>query len=180
MKNTVIVCVRAMFSHSQDYGCLTVGAGFGRRDIRVTWDTQSAEELAQECGALVDHLTALALRGNSGTMTKAQREVWDTYLRPFPDHDLDAEMLQNIREKEALGVPYCALDAGERQLSCQYDAWYEKQALTRLPWKCCSPTDLIRCARRYARLVQLDAPAPVQANEARCLAEEFVLYHCMQ
>lgn len=176
IQNMIFQYILTLFDESRD-GELTVGSGIDRFDYPVEWNAQTAEELAQQCDELVGHLTELAKQTEHGRMTKAQQAVWDTYLRPFPDHGLDMEALRAIWEKEAIGQ---SLDAQERQLSRQYDKWYERQALTRLPWKGCAPTDLIRCARRCARLVQLNAPAPVQANEARCLAVEFVLYHCMK
>ena len=61
----------------------------------------------------------------------------------------------------------------------EYWEWYEQQCLQRLPYNRRSPAELINRARRYERLVSLHAPEIVLENEARCLAEEMVLYYCM-
>lgn len=179
--NRIEQYVHALFEESRD-GYLTVGASYDRIEYTVDWDWKKAEELAQHCSQLVDLLTDLAgqydkLLHGTRRLTKAQKEVWDTYLRPFPEHDMDKAALHEIFKKEAI---WLLLSKEEQALSRQYNQWYEEQALLRLPWKGCSPTDLICRAQRYARLVRLNAPIAVQENEARCLAEEFVLYHCMK
>jgi hypothetical protein len=181
IQNMISQYVRTLFDESQD-GWLTIGIDQERFDYEVEWDENRAEELAVRCQRLVDLLTMLApmqdsLQQSTRRLSKEQLEVWNTYLRPFPEHDMDNEALRSVWEKEAIGL---VLKPEERKLSQQYDNWYEKQALQRLPWEQCSPTGLISRARRYVRLVRLQAPAAVQAYEARCLAEEFVLYHCMK
>ncbi len=176
IQNMISQYIRTLFEENPA-GVLTAGAGSERFDYTVEWDAQTAEKLAQQCETLVLHLQALAQRKGHSRMTLEQRAVWNTYLRPFPEHGMDKTALRAVWEKEAIGL---ALKAPERQLARDYAKWYEAQALERLPWKGCAPTDLIRCARRYARLVQLGAPEAVQEHEARWLAEEFVLYHCMK
>lgn len=176
IQNMISQYIRTLFGENPD-GQLTVGAGADRFDYSVQWDAQTAEALGQQCEALVLHLQALAQRRGHSRMTPEERAVFNTYLRPFPEHGMDKDALRAVWEKEAIGL---TLKAQERQLSRDYAKWYEAQALERLPWKGCAPTDLIRCARRYARLVQLNAPEAVQEHEARWLAEEFVLYHCMK
>lgn len=176
IQNMISQYVRTLFEENPN-GLLTVGAGTDRFEHKVSWDRQTAEALALQCDALVCHLTELAVRTDLRNMTKEQKDIWNTYLRPFPEHGMDKDVLREIWEKEAIGL---LLSARERQFSRQYNDWYQEQALQRLPWKGCAPTDLIRCARRYVRLVQLNAPAALQEHEARWLAEEFVLYHCMQ
>lgn len=176
IQNMIFQYVCTLFDENPD-GFLTVGAGMDRFEYKVSWDRQTAHTLAHQCDALVCQLTELATRTDTRHMTKEQKDIWNTYLRPFPEHGMDMDILRDIWEKEAIGLP---LDAQQRQLSQQYNSWYQEQALQRLPWRGCAPTDLIRCARRYARLVQLRAPAGLQEHEARWLAEEFVLYHCME
>lgn len=179
--STISAYVHTLFDESRD-GWLTIGIDQNRFDYEVDWDENQAEELGNRCQRLVDLLTTLAPMQDSllqGTcrLSKDQLDVWNAYLRPFPEHDMDNEALRSVWEKEAIGL---ALNPEEGKLSRQYNSWYEKQALQRLPWEQCSPVGLISRARRYARLVRLQAPAAVQAYEARCLAEEFVLYHCMK
>lgn len=181
IQNMISQYVRTLFDESRD-GWLTIGVDQERFDYKVVWDENQAEDLACRCQRLVDLLTELApmqvpMMLRTRCLSKEQLDVWNTYLRPFPEHGMDKEALHSVWEKEAIGL---ALKPEERKLSRQYDSWYEKQALQRLPWEQCSPTGLISRARRYSRLVQLQAPAAIQAHEARCLAEEFVLYHCMK
>lgn len=181
IQNMISQYVRTLFDESRD-GWLTIGIDQERFDYEVDWDEKQAEELASSCQRLVELLTELApmqesLLQSTRRLSKEQMDVWNSYLRPFPEHDMDKEALRAVWEKEAIGL---ALNPEERKLSRQYDSWYEKQALLRLPWERCAPSNLICCARRYARLVKLNAPEAVREYEARCLAEEFVLYHCMK
>ena len=57
--NTISEYVRTMFHESRD-GELTAGHDDDRFDYPVAWDAETAETLAQQCGALVAHLTELA------------------------------------------------------------------------------------------------------------------------
>ena len=181
MKNTISQYVRTMFNESRD-GELTVGHDDDRFDCPVEWDEQTAERLAEQCSTLIAHLTDLAaqydkLLYETRHLTKAQMDVWNTYLRPFPKHGLDMEALQVIWEKFETGE---AVTEEERSLADQYVNWFEENALTRLPHKCCNPAQLINRAKRYCKLVRLNAPAIVLESEAKRFAEEFVLYHCMK
>ena len=90
---------------------------------------------------------------------------------------MDNKALHTVWEKEVIGL---TLNPEERKLSRQYDSWYQEQALLRLPWERCAPSNLISYAGRYARLVKLNAPEAVREHEARGLVEEFVLYRCMK
>lgn len=181
IRNTISQYVRTMFNESRD-GELAAGDLDDRFDYLVEWDEETAEALAQECGALIGHLTELSqqfekLRSETRHLTKAQMQVWNTYLRPFPKHNLDMDALRTIWEKIETGDP---VTDDERSLADQYVNWFEQNALERLPVKCCDPIQLISRARRYSKLVRLNAPAIVQENEAKRFAEEFVLYHCMK
>ena len=174
IQNKIFQYVRTLFDESRN-GTLTVGSDLDRMDYEVDWNEETAKELAQQCAELVSGLRELAFRTDAPHRNSALTAVFNTYLRPFSDHGLDPDDLRAVLEKEAICL---ALNKSEQMLFRQYCQWYEENALKRLPWKGCAPTGLIRCARRYARLVELKAPAAVQENEARALAEEFVLYHC--
>lgn len=180
MENTISEYIRTMFEESRD-GELTVGDADDRFDCPVEWDAQTAEMLAQQCSELIDHLTELSgqyskLLTETRHLTKAQFEIWNTYLRPFPSHGLDMDILQAVWEKFETGE---SVTEEERALSDRYVCWFEENALARLPIKCCDPIQLISRARRFSKLVRLNAPAVVRESEAKRLAEEFVLYHCM-
>ena len=179
--NTIFQYIRALYENSRN-GKLTLDQNEEPCDYPVEWDEETAEALARQCSVLIVHIAELASQYDKllhGTwhLNREQKEVWDTYLLPFPEHGLEEDALRGIWEKEAIGL---LPTKEERALSRQYDLWYEENALTRLPWKGCAPTNLICRAQRYARLVQVNAPAVVQENEVRCLAEEFVLYHCLK
>ena len=181
IQNTISQYVRTMFTESRD-GELTVGDAGDRFNYPVEWDEQTAKELARQCGVLIAQLTELScqydkLLTETRQLTKAQFDIWNTYLRPFPKHDLDMQKLQIIWEKYETGAN---VTDEEQDLANQYTHWYEENALTRLPVKHCAPVQLIGRARRYSKLVRLNAPAVVQENEAKRFAEEFVLYHCMK
>lgn len=181
IRNTIFEYVRTMFHESRD-GELTVGNADDQFDCPVAWDEETAEILAQQCAALVAHLTELAgqyekLKTETRHLTKEQMDIWNTYLRPFPEHGLDMETLQTIWEKFETGEP---VTEEECALADQWINWFEENALTRLPCKCCHPAQLINRAKRYGKLVRLNAPAVVLESEAKRFAEEFVLYHCMK
>jgi hypothetical protein len=181
IQNTIFQYVLTLFDESRD-GELTVGNDDDRFDCSVAWDEETAENLAQQCSALVAHLTELAcqydkLKTETRHLTREQMDVWNTYLKPFPKHGLDVEALQAIWKKFETGEP---VTDEEQALADQYVNWFEENALTRLPHKCCNPALMINRAKRYCKLVRLNAPESVPENEAKRFAEEFVLYHCMK
>ena len=174
--NKIFQYVRTLFDESRN-GTLTVGSDLDRMDYEVDWNEETAKELAQQCAELVSGLRELAFRTDAPHRNSALTAVFNTYLRPFPKHNLDMEALQLIWENFETGEP---VTEEEQTLSDQYVHWFEENALARLPVKCCDPIRLINCARRYSKLVRLNAPESVQENEAKRFAEEFVLYHCMK
>ena len=181
IKNTISQYVRTMFNESRD-GELIVGDADNQFDYPVEWDEETAEALAQECGTLVGHLTELShqfekLKVETWHLTQEQLEVWNTYLKPFPKHGLDMAVLESIWEKFETDEP---VTEEEYALADQYILWFEENALTRLPVKCCDPIQVINCAKRYSQLIVLNAPAIVKEEQAKRFAEEFVLYHCMK
>lgn len=180
-KNAISQYVRTMYEESRD-GELTVGDLDDRFDCPVDWDADTADALAQQCGAWIEQLTELAgrydeLLADTSGLTDKQLYVWNTFLCSFPDHGLDQQALCVIGEKEAVGL---ALTEKETELARKYSLWFDEQALTRLPYNRCNPADLIYRAVRYAKLVRYNAPTSVLESEAQRFAEEFVLYHCMK
>jgi len=180
IQNTIFQYVRTMFDESRD-GKLTLGRDEDRFDYPVDWDEQTAKELAQQCSTLVGHFKELShqfekLRNETRHLTREQLDVWNTYLRPFPKHNLDMEKLQEIWEKTAADME---LTEEEWDLADQYVDWFEEHARARLPVKRCTPVLMIDRAKHYCKLIQLNAPEIVQEAQAKRFAEEFVLYHCM-
>jgi len=173
--------VLSLFDESRD-GELTVGPAEDRFDYPVDWDEETAGVLARQCGELVKQLTELScqyekLKTETRHLTKEQLEIWNTYLKPFPKHNLDMEKLREIWEKTAADME---LTEEEWDLADQYVDWFEENALARLPMKRCDPVQLINRAKSYCKLIRLNAPAIVQEEQAKRFAEEFVLYHCFQ
>lgn len=180
IQNTIYRYVLTLFDESRD-GELIVGDADNRFGYPVEWDAQTAKKLAQQCSALIGHFTELShqfekLRSETRHLTQEQLEVWNTYLRPFPKHNLDMEKLQEIWEKTAADME---LTEEEWDLADQYVDWFEAHAMARLPRKRCTPVQLINRAKGYSKLIRLNAPAIVQEAQAMRFAEEFVLYHCM-
>lgn len=181
LKDKIYAYVRTLFTQSAD-GYLTAGDADDRVDYAVDWDAGTAEKLAVQCGRLVACLSELAVQSDelpeqAHQLTPEQQEVWNTYLRPFPDHGLDPVCLQEVLRKSLTDE---ALTEAEEAVDRQYSLWFAENAQSRLPYNRCQPTDLLWRARRYARLVQLKAPMMVLETEAKYLAEEYVLYHCMK
>jgi hypothetical protein len=85
---------------------------------------------------------------------------------------LDDDELEEIWWKEEYGE----LTQEEQEILRQYNAWYEENALQRLPYLRRSPVWVMNRAWRFVRLVSLRAPEIVIANEERFLAEEMALY----
>lgn len=174
--------LRAMFANTCD-GKLTIGNDESDlATIPMDWDAGTAEELAQRCETLLEQLTRLGEEherwaASTEGMPAQLLPVWDTYVRPFPDHGMDQATLEEIWQKESVNME---LSDSELQLFHQYNRWYGTCAMERLPYNRCSPVDLINRARRYEKLVSLKAPRVVVENEGRCLAEEMALYHCMK
>lgn len=181
IQNTIFQYVLTLFDESRD-GELIAGDADNQFDYPVEWDEQTANEMAQQCSALVGHFKELShqfekLRNDTRHLTKEQLDVWNTYLRPFPKHNLDMEKLQEIWEKTAADME---LTEEEWDLADQYVDWFEEHARARLPVKRCTPVQMINRAKHYSKLIQLNAPEIVQEAQAKRFAEEFVLYHCMK
>ena len=169
--------IRAMFANTKADASLTFEA-----EEPVTWymdwSEADAEEIVTEYKKLQSDLTRLAKdhdrwRGSTEGMPAELLEVWNTYILPYPDQGMDDDKIFDISMKLEVGDP---LTEEEKKLWYRYDAWREKNALTRLPMDRCNPAFLIQRARRYEKLVSLHAPKIIIDNEARYLAEELALY----
>ena len=140
---------------------------------RLDWDLTAMEQLLRQFRQLREMLDEIANTAQEN-WSPALQAVWDTYLKPYPDHGMDEQLLFDISMKIDLDEP---LTQEEEVLSEKRRDWMRTHALTRLPHKRCNPASLIQRVRRYARLMELRAPGLVAENEARCLARELVLYN---
>ena len=100
MKAMISQYVRTMFDESRG-GELTVGNDDDRFDYPVEWDEETADMLAEQCGALVAQLAELShqyekLKTETRHLTEEQLEIWNTYLKLFPKHGLDMTALESV------------------------------------------------------------------------------------
>ena len=149
----------------------------------MDWTAEDADHLVQR----YDDLTAaLAHIGNhyeelqeeenrNQLLTQEQQAVWDIYIRPFDPFDGD---LAEVAELELRSETDTLTEAEQALLDRHYQ-WYADNSLQRLPVVKCAPTRVINRARRYMRLISLNAPKILIAEEGRCLAEELALYYHM-
>ena len=147
----------------------------------VRWNEADAEALIQKFDTLIcalqkigqihDQLETPENRENS--LNKEELSVWETYIRPFDEFEVELSVIGELY----LRGEYDELSEEENELLERHSEWYKSQSLTRLPCKQCSPEHVINRAQRYERLVALGAPECVRSQEARCLAEEMILYY---
>ena len=168
--------IRAMFANTKPNGALYLEDD--EETWYLDWKEEDAEAIAGEFECLRAALARLApdydrwLKSTEG-MPEDLQEIWDTYLRPYPDHGLDSNRLFEIGMKQECDAP---LTEVEKLLRDQQITWMMENALSRLPYDRCNPVNVIQHARRYARLIMLQAPKVVINNEAQLLAEELVWY----
>jgi hypothetical protein len=128
------------------------------------------EELVRQFELLRSQLDRIA----AGERSEELDEIYNIYVRPYDACPFVDEQMDEVLDKLELVLP---LSQEERTLYGRYIHWQEKQASSRLPAKGHNVFRLIPHARRYTRLMELKAPQIVIENEARCIAEEMVLYH---
>lgn len=172
--------IRAMFANTRaEDGALTLENDPEDSDTwYMDWSEADAEKIAAEYETLQAALYRLAKDCNCWECSAEEipedlQETWNTYLLPYPHHGLDDELIFNISMKHESGEP---VTEEEQALWCRYIAGQEKNALTRLPLDRCNPTRLIQRARRYAKLLSLNAPQIIVDIEAQYMAEELALY----
>ena len=175
--------IRAMFANTQADGALFL-EDEGENGVTwfMDWQKEDADEVVARFEALLAALTKLGkehTRWETSTkdMPADLLEVWNTYIVPYPDHGMDREKLFEISMKAEFDKK---LTLEEEELLVREQEWQWENALTRLPYNRCHPVALIQRAKRYEKLIKLQAPQVVLDNEARCLAAEMVLYYCMK
>lgn len=139
----------------------------------TAWSRADMEDLVQRFEILRSQLDRIA----AGEQSEELAEIYNIYVRPYDSCPFVDEQMDEVLDKLDLALP---LSQEEQVLYEQYIHWQEKQASSRLPAKGRNAFRLIPHARRYTRLMERKAPAIVIENEARCLAEELVIYHWSQ
>lgn len=174
--------LRELFAQTCDGKLLIGNEGEDLVTYPMDWDAQTAQKLAQRCETLLAQLTRLGQeheRWEASTegMPEELREAWNLFARPFPEHGMDQAALEEIWQKESVDLE---LSESEQQMLSLYNRWYAECAMERLPYERRSPVYLINRAKRFEKLVRLNAPEVVVKNEGRCLAEELALYYCLK
>ncbi len=175
----------------------------------MDWNYARQEKLLAEFTSFRNTLEALAklidkkdICRQPENLTKAQQEVWQTYLSPFEavaNYDkivniglhLDlSEQIRELAQRLADGEPLSVVEMEylrlnmdvtvseeEKRLHSKYWEGVTRQCKARLGENDFSRTLIMR-ARRYWRLLQIKAPKVVVENEGRALAQAFAQYHC--
>ena len=143
----------------------------------VDWAESNADELTEKYNSLITALTRIGQledenKNWSDLLTTEEYSVFNTFIRPFePFEDMAKVTELFLAEDEALSEEELALKR-------RFFEWRKAQSLKRLPQTNRSPENFIVRARRYEMLINCDAPEIIIKDEARCLAEEMVLYYC--
>lgn len=148
----------------------------------MDWDEEDMQRMVQiyeqistmlhKFGQLKDRLQDPEARKE--LLTPGELEAWETLISPFSAFDVDEDLIAELYFR----AEFDSLDDEENALLERHFWWREENCLERLPFRRCSPTKLILCARRYEYLVAIHAPQSVIREAGRCLAEELVLYCC--
>jgi hypothetical protein len=166
--------IRALFEETKD-GVLEIwyedetDEGFIEA-YPVAWSRADMEELVRQFELLRSQLDRIA----AGERSEELVEIFNIFVHPYDACPFDDEQMNEVLDKLELALP---LTQEERTLYEQYIHWQEKQASSRLLAKGHNAFRLISHTRRYTLLMELKAPQIVIENEARCIAEEMVLYH---
>ncbi len=171
--------IREMFARTRN-GVLQMEEEDEEVIYRLDWDQATAEKMTLQVEALLHALAGLGVTHSDWENCEENvpaelKAVWQTYIMPYPDHGMDRQTLFEISMKAECDEP---LTEEEEEMLEQERQWMRAHALTRLPYNRTHPANLIQRARRYEKLVALNAPAVVINHEARCFAERYVLYCC--
>jgi uncharacterized protein (DUF1810 family) len=152
---------------------------------KMNWTKDDAESLVRRYDALTSSLARIGqlheeLEEESkrlALLTAEEMDVWNTYIRPFEPFEVDLDVVSELyfrRETDSL-------EDDENDLLERHYEWFVTNSRLRLAYNKRCPSQLINRVQRYERLMQLNAPEVVVAEEGRFLAEEMVLYyHCVK
>lgn len=136
----------------------------------MAWGRDDMEDLVRQFELLRSQLGRIG----AGERSEELDEIYNIYVRPYDMCPFVDEQMDEVLDRLDLALP---LSQEEQALYEQYIRWQEEQTSSRLSGKRYNAFGLISRARRYTRLMELKAPQIVIENEARCLAEAWVLYH---
>ena len=150
----------------------------------IDWTKEDAENAIKEYEALVAALHKIGDLHNvlanesdrKRLLSPEELSVWETYIQPFNPFAVDMSVIEELY----LRAEFDELSEDENELLERFYEWRNTQSAQRLPFLQRSPANVILSASRYERLLSLNAPKVIVNEEARCLAEEMVLYYYAQ
>ena len=154
----------------------------GTVSFRMNWENADAGTLSEKFEKFTGSLLRIASKGGSRWSSSEEdgkelpdedRNVWETYIRDFsvfPQTDLNE--ICEIEEKIAVGEP---LNTWEKVAIAMYKGDCLKDAEKRIGTAPLAYETIIR-ARRYERLLELDAPQIILDNERNMLAESLAIH----
>lgn len=163
---------------------------------QVNWTEEDAEQIIQKYNLLTFALARIGRlhdqledeQSRNKLLSEDELQIWNTYVKPYEPMVVDWEQLypispckpdelmsliQEIHERAQFGD----LIEEEEMLWKQYCMWREEQSQKRIPFDRRSAANMIQRARRYEKLIRMNAPEVVVTEEGRSLAEEMVLYY---
>lgn len=163
---------------------------------QVNWTEEDAEQIIQKYNLLTFALARIGRlhdqleeeENRRKLLSEDDLHVWNTYVKPYEPMAVDWEQLypispckpdelmsliQEIHERAQFGD----LIEEEEMLWKQYCMWREEQSQKRIPFDRRSAANMIQRARRYEKLIRMNAPEVVVTEEGRGLAEEMILYY---
>ena len=167
------------------------------RRVQVNWTKEDAEKTVQRYNLLTFALARIGRlhdqlddeESRKRLLSEDDLAVWNTYIRPYEPMEVknwdELYPILPCEQEELMSLIYSihvrAQDSDlieeEELLWKQYCMWEEEQSQKRIPFHRRSCVDLIIRARRYERLISMNAPEIVVTEEGRCLAEEMVRYY---
>ena len=149
----------------------------------VDWTAEDAEKIVQKYTDLTDALIRIAKVYDESkdeadmkkVLSEKDFEIWNTYISPFEeDFETDSETITDISFRKDFGDE---VTDEEIELIEKHRDWVVANARKRLPINRCCPSGLLVRARRYEKLVSINAPEIIVSEEGRALAEQMILYY---
>jgi hypothetical protein len=191
--------IRQMFRETQDGKFpITYYSFIGEPETityQVNWLEDDVELIIQKYNLLTFALARIGRLHNqledeqsrNKLLSEDELQIWNTYVKPYEPMVVDWEQLYPIppcEPDELMPLIHEIHERGkfgdlieeEEKLWKQYCMWREEQSRQRIPFDRRSSANMIERARRYEKLISMNAPEVVVTEEGRCLAEEMVLY----
>lgn len=145
----------------------------------LRWSKEDCLAIAGKFTRLKKLLTAFAresLREDAQVLQLVLNEeafaVWNTYLRPLDLSEFDMDAIQEIDERTMCEMP---LTPEEEALFARYEQAIRDQVAQRMGSRLCAYEQYMR-AKRYCKLLELNAPEIVCQNEEKYLAAAMVCH----